>query len=128
MNNKELNIALGKLFNGIELDTHKVELGSLKEMRTQSDKLVGLYADLYEAQIDLMVNRKKLDDQINDAKRLENDAGRMLDKAYAVYNEFEQKAKDLGLDYKMNQEYRELDDSINAVLSEIDKLNKQIKG
>ncbi len=27
MNNKELNIALGKLFNGIELDTHKVELG-----------------------------------------------------------------------------------------------------
>jgi len=128
MNNKELNIALGKLFNGIELDTHKVELGSLKEMRTQSDKLVGLYANLYETQIDLMVNRKKLDDQINDAKRLENDAGRMLDKAYAVYNEFEQKAKDLGLDYKMNQEYRELDDSINAVLSEIDKLNKQIKG
>lgn len=128
MNNKELNIALGKLFNGIELDTHKVELGSLKEMRTQSDKLVGLYADLYEAQIDLMVNRKKLDDQINDAKRLENDAGRMLDKAYAVYNEFEQKAKDLGLDYKMNEEYRELDNSINSVLSELDKLNKQIKG
>lgn len=128
MNNKELNIALGKLFNGIELDTHKVELGSLKEMRTQSDKLAGLYANLYETQIDLMVNRKKLDDQINDAKRLENDAGRMLDKAYAVYNEFEQKAKDLGLDYKMNQEYKELDDSINAVLSEMDKLNKQIKG
>ena len=128
MNNKELNIALGKLFNGIELDTHKVELGSLKEMRTQSDKLAGLYANLYETQIDLMVNRKKLDEQINDAKRLENDAGRMLDKAYAVYNEFEQKAKDLGLDYKMNKEYKELDDSINAVLSEMDKLNKQIKG
>jgi len=28
MNEKELNIALGKLFNGIELDTHKVELGT----------------------------------------------------------------------------------------------------
>jgi len=28
MNNKELNIALGKLFNGIELDTHKLELGT----------------------------------------------------------------------------------------------------
>ena len=30
MNNKELNIALGKLFNGIELDTHKVELSSYR--------------------------------------------------------------------------------------------------
>ena len=32
MNEKELNIALGKLFNGIELDTHKVELASLDEL------------------------------------------------------------------------------------------------
>ena len=32
MNNKELNIALGKLFNGIELDTHKVGL-SYKDVK-----------------------------------------------------------------------------------------------
>lgn len=32
MNNRELNIALGKLFNGIELDTHKVELGIVQDL------------------------------------------------------------------------------------------------
>ena len=38
MNNKELNIALGKLFNGIELDTHKVELGIVDDIENLLEK------------------------------------------------------------------------------------------
>lgn len=39
MNNKELNIALGKLFNGIELDTHKVELGLVDDIEKDFKQL-----------------------------------------------------------------------------------------
>ena len=39
MNNKELNIALGKLFNGIELDTHKVELNIFSDYIKELDKI-----------------------------------------------------------------------------------------
>ena len=45
MNNKELNIALGKLFNGIELDTHKVELGYLQDVAKNADNAIKKYKD-----------------------------------------------------------------------------------
>lgn len=63
MNNKELNIALGKLFNGIELDTHKIELNAVKNLK----------------------------DKIQDAKRiisLQDDGLKWLDKTKQEYKEY----------------------------------------
>ncbi len=39
MKDKDLNIALGKLFNGIELDTHKVELNLVGDIKNVSKNI-----------------------------------------------------------------------------------------
>ena len=59
MNNKELNIALGKLFNGIELDTHKVELSIANDVK----KLYSEYIDLGDAEDNALrsVNTARMD-------------------------------------------------------------------
>lgn len=63
MNNKELNIALGKLFNGIELDTHKVELGiDIKGEFKKADKKAN--SAIKSAQSNLTQSLGAIDDAI----------------------------------------------------------------
>jgi|TARA_R110000765_G_scaffold144801_5_gene246882 hypothetical protein len=51
MNDKDLNIALGKLFNGIELDTHKVELALIDDVNSALDKADRMYGNIQDGLI-----------------------------------------------------------------------------
>jgi DNA repair ATPase RecN len=88
MNNKELNIALGKLFNGIELDTHKVELSIANDVK----KLYSEYIDLGDAE--------------DNALRSVNTARMDLEK---VENKYKSKLKEvLSMEKKLDKALQEL--------------------
>lgn len=81
MNNKELNIALGKLFNGIELDTHKVKLniGSKyinkaeqieKEYRNALGDMENFAIKLESAENDVVKAIKKYKDNLQDYEKV----------------------------------------------------------
>jgi aspartate carbamoyltransferase regulatory subunit len=88
MNNKELNIALGKLFNGIELDTHKVELGSIDDFDNEFGQIIDK---------DIRVSNDLIDDLRKAevaTKKLKND----YEKVLKIGKKLEADAKDLGVD------------------------------
>lgn len=89
MNNKELNIALGKLFNGIELDTHKVELGIVDDFKK-------LYANATEQQAKGNVQVREILKAIDKAINEYNDAANSYIKANNAYQDIEAKTKELG--------------------------------
>ena len=60
MNNKELNIALGKLFNGIELDTHKVDLALMDDIKNQYKTVKDTNRKLLDIKSDFLKKRKAL--------------------------------------------------------------------
>ena len=91
MNNKELNIALGKLFNGIELDTHKVELGLVDDVKKLSNNI----EQDWKKALNIAVNgAKSLEDKVMKATKPLNDQvfelRQSIDKA-------EQALKELGI-------------------------------
>lgn len=91
MNNKELNIALGKLFNGIELDTHKVELSyTLKQLQNFKDDLQDRTQSIIRFGKKLQDAQDVLDENISDG----NKSFRNLE---AAIKEIAPIMKDLGL-------------------------------
>lgn len=95
MNDKELNIALGKLFNGIELDTHKVELAS------NGDKILKELNAIFD---DLGKEESKIDKPYNALRNILIDWFQLLDTSESDVDEQEDKLKkfisdvqDLGL-------------------------------
>ena len=81
MNNKELNIALGKLFNGIELDTHKVELNIGSKYINKAEQIEKEYRDalgdmenfaikLEGAENDVVKAIKKYKDNLQDYEKV----------------------------------------------------------
>lgn len=91
MSEKELNIALGKLFNGIELDTHKVELGLVDDVKKLSNNI----EQDWKKALNIAVNgAKSLEDKVMKATKPLNDQvfelRQSIDKA-------EQALKELGI-------------------------------
>ena len=91
MNEKELNIALGKLFNGIELDTQKVELGLVDNVKKLSNNI----EQDWKKALNIAVNgAKSLEDKVMKATKPLNDQvfelRQSIDKA-------EQALKELGI-------------------------------
>tara|TARA_R110000744_G_scaffold5556_1_gene19751 strand:+ start:2607 stop:2984 length:378 start_codon:yes stop_codon:yes gene_type:complete len=91
MNEKELNIALGKLFNGIELDTHKIELGLVNDVKKLSNNI----EQDWKKALNIAVNgAKSLEDKVMKATKPLNDQvfelRQSIDKA-------EQALKELGI-------------------------------
>tara|TARA_R110002050_G_scaffold190472_4_gene325149 strand:+ start:438 stop:815 length:378 start_codon:yes stop_codon:yes gene_type:complete len=91
MNDKELNIALGKLFNGIELDTQKVELGLVDDVKKLSNNI----EQDWKKALNIAVNgAKSLEDKVMKATKPLNDQvfelRQSIDKA-------EQALKELGI-------------------------------
>jgi len=93
MNDKDLNIALGKLFNGIELDTHKVELGLVDDFKSsyknyvkQSENIADEFSKFFKLKTQLENDIKK---NINNFKSL-----------VKPYEKIEKQAKELGLNIK----------------------------
>ncbi len=125
MNEKELNIALGKLFNGIELDTQKVELGLADELQAVlkaaknnkkfSNKKEDEAATINKAAFNILKEQIKLDetaDKIN--KNADN-----------LYKEFAKSAKDLGVNPKETQAYKTYNEILENLLTRSDEKSVQ---
>ncbi len=109
MNNKELNIALGKLFNGIQLDTHKVEFTTIY------DDLKGSIGNANKGFVEAtkLVSKaqKEVKKSISDNKTLLKE----LDKA-------EKLIKDIGLD----SELKKVQKAQNQVKENINELDSYL--
>jgi len=91
MNEKELNIALGKLFNGIELDTHKVELGLVDDVKKLSNNI----EQDWKKALNIAVNgAKSLEDKVMKATKPLND--QVLELRQSI-DKAEQALKELGI-------------------------------
>ena len=91
MNNKELNIALGKLFNGIELDTHKVELALMDDIKNQYKSVKDTNRKLLDIESDFLKNRKALK---SFSEILNEQSKRLLE----LCNDIEQASNKIGID------------------------------
>tara|TARA_R100000951_G_scaffold68279_1_gene57621 strand:+ start:1043 stop:1420 length:378 start_codon:yes stop_codon:yes gene_type:complete len=90
MNNKELNIALGKLFNGIELDTHKVDLAIQDEVKR-------LYSDYIDANEEYDRIYSPISQVRNDLKSWISKREKIQNKAEALYKKTDKAIKELGV-------------------------------
>jgi ElaB/YqjD/DUF883 family membrane-anchored ribosome-binding protein len=122
MNNKELNIALGKLFNGIELDTHKVELADydFKKYMQDYDKSFSKYRSDYRNGI----NAAKSSTDKHFAEVFD-----ILDKAEKEMDTFGNKAKELGIDFRDTKQWNEFQQLKKTLLgrkSDISQRQKEI--
>lgn len=115
MNEKELNIALGKLFNGIELDTHKVELASpatknlkgfLKNIDNELKNFDINIKELKDVKISIEVSIEQAEETLNIANRRINgieiaakDLG-IVPNAIPLYMELVKKTEDLSKEIK----------------------------
>ena len=97
MNNKELNIALGKLFNGIELDTHKVEL-ALDDFKDFAKKIEKLNSDINKNVAFQLAQYEKLQKGVKIARNDALEVQSIVAQAKAQYNKDIKTAKDLGVD------------------------------
>jgi len=114
MNNKELNIALGKLFNGIELDTHKVELNIGSKYINKAEQIEKEY-------------RNALGDMENFAIKLEgaeNDVVKAIKKYKDNLQDYEKvvkkELKDFGVDKLPNnwvREFNRLEERVRDIKS-----------
>lgn len=120
MNNKELNIALGKLFNGIELDTHKVELADydFKKYMQDYDKSFTKYRSDYR-------------NGINAAKSATDkhfvEVFDILDKAEKEMDTFGNKAKELGIDFRDTKQWNEFQQLKKILLSRKSDISQKQK-
>lgn len=112
MNNKELNIALGKLFNGIELDTHKVELGLYDDMLKYEERAEKLMSDVKD-------RLQKVATSLKEVKRNYEIADGILEDAMKM-------AKELGAD-DLIKLYNKREASIKGGIREVDTLLKKVK-
>ena len=90
MNNKELNIALGKLFNGIELDTHKVEFSIADDVK----KLYSEYIDLEEAESGAL---RSVNDARNDLEKMEGKYKNLIKEIGSMEKKLDKAINDLGV-------------------------------
>ena len=121
MNNKELNIALGKLFNGIELDTHKVELASLDELE----------AVLQAAKNNKKFSKQKVDEAstINKAGfnilkeqiKLDETADKINKNADNLWKEYSKSANDLGINPRETRAFKIYNEILENLLTRSDE-------
>jgi Zn-finger domain-containing protein len=119
MNNKELNIALGKLFNGIELDTHKVELNIV-------DDFEKAFSKANDIESNAILQTVNITNAINKAIDIYKEAGKAYLRANASYQKIEQMTKELGVEPqgKIKAYAEEVSKSIKTIDQEIKKLKK----
>lgn len=89
MNNKELNIALGKLFNGIELKSEKFEFNAEKTIREDMDRMDKSFQEAQQKR-DL-------------AQRIYNNTASKARNARKFAEDAIRKAKELGIDFKIGE-------------------------
>jgi len=123
MNNKELNIALGKLFNGIELDTHKVELSIANDVK----KLYSEYIDLGDAEDNALrsVNTARMD-----LEKVENKYKSKLKEVLSMEKKLDKALQELGYTrdtFGLDDDLRKAKDGIEERLKFLSKAISQLK-
>lgn len=123
MNNKELNIALGKLFNGIELDTHKVELSIANDVK----KLYSEYIDLGDAEDNALrsVNTARMD-----LEKVENKYKSKLKEVSSMEKKLDKALQELGYTrdtFGLDDDLRKAKDGIEERLKFLSKAISQLK-
>ena len=123
MNNKELNIALGKLFNGIELDTHKVELSIANDVK----KLYSEYVDLGDAEDNALrsVNTARMD-----LEKVENKYKSKLKEVLSMEKKLDKALQELGYTrdtFGLDDDLRKAKDGIEERLKFLSKAISQLK-
>ena len=124
MNDKDLNIALGKLFNGIDLKTEKVELNIFSDYIKELDKISSKTRDKSESDLEEV---KKI------IKRNISNLNKLKSKADNIHKEYmrvgDKAAKDLDIapaqipDFKrLHNLYFYVDGIIDDMLSEYKKM------
>jgi len=122
MNNKELNIALGKLFNGIELDTHKVELSIANDVK----KLYSEYIDLGDAEDNALrsVNTARMD-----LEKVENKYKSKLKEVLSMEKKLDKALQELGYTrdtFGLDDDLRKAKDGIEERLKFLSKAISQL--
>lgn len=123
MNNKELNIALGKLFNGIELNTHKVELSIANDVK----KLYSEYIDLGDAEDNALrsVNTARMD-----LEKVENKYKSKLKEVLSMEKKLDKALQELGYTrdtFGLDDDLRKAKDGIEERLKFLSKAISQLK-
>ena len=112
MNDKEINIALGKLFNGLELKGERVELGLHDDMLKFEERAEKGMSDVRD-------RLKKIEVSLRDVKHNYGIAEDVLEKAMKM-------AKELGAD-DLIKLYNKRERSIKGGIKETDTLLKKLK-
>tara|TARA_R100000654_G_scaffold14456_1_gene31131 strand:- start:21232 stop:21636 length:405 start_codon:yes stop_codon:yes gene_type:complete len=129
--NKKVQIALGEMFKDVKLDKvttpKKVELGSIDELKSQVKIVDNTFEELTKLHTDFIKAIDSLDKQAEEVRRLHSDAEKIADKAFFALDDFEKKAKDLGVDFK-TKEYNELDQAVRSVINKVESGYEILKG
>ena len=120
MNNKELNIALGKLFNGIELDTHKVELSTYSDMVNHNKTIKKEFPN---KQSDINNEFSTLRRRIKLALDFAETA---VDTLQDDTQKFEKEIKELGMNANDNKDYKDAIKTIAHAKEEVKYYTKAL--
>ena len=105
----------------------KVELASLDMLKTLTKITDDTYLEVKNMQGEFIEAIDKLDKQAEEVRRLNNDAEKIVDKAYFALEDFEKAAKDLGVNFKI-KEYNDLKQSASSVINAVEKNYQILKG
>lgn len=111
----------------LELETQKVELGSINELKRLNKITDNAYSELNNLHKDFIKAIDKLNKQAEEVRRLHNDNERLADEAFFALGDFEKKAKDLGVDFK-TKEYNDLEQNTRALINIVEKGYQILKG
>jgi|LUMH01.1.fsa_nt_gb hypothetical protein len=121
MNDKDLNIALGKLFNGIELKAEKVELAVADELE----------AVLKAAQNNKKFSKSKVDEAatinkaayriLQEQAKLDDTADKINKNAENLWKEFSKAARDLGINPRETPSFKVYNEILENLLTRSDE-------
>jgi hypothetical protein len=105
-----------KLFK-TQLESHKVELASIKELTFQLNQLKGWESDMLKEASKYMDILTSLEKQYQVANSTRNAANREAGNSLAVIETFKNNAKELGIDVSNIKEVKELQDMIKKTFN-----------
>jgi len=121
------NKKVAKELDRITLKAEKIELGSVNELKQQTKIVDNTYSEVNSLHNEFKKAIDKLDKQAEEVRRLHNDAEKIADKSFFALDDFEKKAKDLGVDFK-SKEYNELDQATKSLINIVERGYQILKG
>ena len=111
----------------VELATHKVNLGSVNEIKQEINKVNKAISKVSNSLEELKKITKLIDKKANEQRNENANGENVVDKAKEVSFEFARKAKELGVDVKSIKEYNDLGEKIGLLINEIESGYKFLK-